>query len=73
MYGLIRSAWDRPQELTRELRDTFEPECVTEVFLPAGTHRVPMLLPAEAARCRAFVGRFAGAQPDAAHVRAAML
>tara|TARA_B100000795_G_scaffold238903_1_gene200291 strand:- start:75 stop:437 length:363 start_codon:yes stop_codon:yes gene_type:complete len=60
-----------PAAMTRELRDTFDPACVTEVFLPEGKHRVPMLPPAEAACCRAFVGRFVGATgPDA--VRAAM-
>ena len=60
-----------PAAMTRELRDTFDPACVTEVFLPEGKHRVPMLQPVDAARCRAFVGRFAGrAGPDA--VRAAM-
>ena len=59
-----------PAAMTRELRDTFDPACVTEVFLPEGKHRVPMLQPAEAACCRAFVGRFASAGPDA--VRAAM-
>ena len=60
------------QELTRKLAETFDPSCLTEVFLPEGTHRVPMLKPTEVASCRAFVGRFAVAGAGPGAVRAAI-
>uniref|UniRef100_A0A7S2FGR5 Serine hydrolase domain-containing protein n=1 Tax=Haptolina brevifila TaxID=156173 RepID=A0A7S2FGR5_9EUKA len=45
---------DVPPADTRELIETLDPSCLTTVYLPEGTHRVPKLEPANVATVAAF-------------------
>ena len=46
---------DVPEAQTRALMETLAPSTSTQVFLPDGTHRVPILQPAHVETCREFL------------------